>query len=331
MKSRSIATLMALLACGGSISAPAAAQNSNDDLAAYAQAMAAKDGNSACRAAVSYLSDTADLANTPSLVGVTGLPEPEAAIARANELSAKGNYAGACADAFAGALALRRAGRDAEIPSYVAKVRALAARLGSASGGGATCASDAAMQKDWQLVKACVDSLMAQARAAKAAGDLAGAKQTYLRAKTVNGYAGTYHDAAANIEIANTVAEIDAAPGRAKAARTAAAAGRGAIPNGSYECYSASTATVLAPGGLAGAPVRLNPGQWHGRIVIAGNTYKLDDNAPGRYSVGAGGKITWNGGAYSAQTLGRYFVNDGTPTIAIGWADVDAGLACTPR
>lgn len=100
--------------------------------------------------------------------------------------------------------------------------------------------------------------------------------------------------------------------------------GSGLIPDGDYTCYSATTATLLA-----GGSARLEPGSWHGVIHISGNSYVISDNPVGHYSVGVGGRITWNGGAYSSKTLGRYVLDRGAPAIVIGWADTDAGLVCT--
>jgi hypothetical protein len=70
------------------------------------------------------------------------------------------------------------------------------------------------------------------------------------------------------------------------------------------------------------------PGSWHGTIVVRGDTYQIGDNPPGRYSVGANGKSTPNGGAYSSKTLGRCVRDNGAPVIVIGWADTSAGLVC---
>jgi hypothetical protein len=113
----------------------------------------------------------------------------------------------------------------------------------------------------------------------------------------------------------------------ATAAPAPAAASDRRIPDGTYECYSASTATFLA-----GGSATLSPGSWHGRIVIAGDTYKYGDDEVGHYTMDADGKLHWQGGAYTeGKTLGRYAVVNGVPTIAIGWPDVDVGNACTKR
>jgi hypothetical protein len=102
--------------------------------------------------------------------------------------------------------------------------------------------------------------------------------------------------------------------------------GTGAIPSGTYKCFTATTARLLAGGG--GTVV---PGSLVGSLVIRGDTYQVNEHSWGRYAVGSAGKLTWRGGEYSAKTLGRYVVQKGTPTILIGWADTDAGMACTPR
>lgn len=115
-----------------------------------------------------------------------------------------------------------------------------------------------------------------------------------------------------------------AAPAPASNADANVTSGSGRIPNGDYTCYNATTATLLA-----GGSARLEPGSWHGVIHISGNSYVISDNPVGHYSVGANGKITWAGGAYSAKTLGRYVIDKGAPAIVIGWADTDAGLVCT--
>jgi hypothetical protein len=75
---------------------------------------------------------------------------------------------------------------------------------------------------------------------------------------------------------------------------------------------------------------RLNPGSWGGDIQIKGDTYLYGSNPWGHYKVGANGMITWTGGGYSSATLGRYIVENGTPEIVIGWADVDTGKVCKP-
>ena len=113
----------------------------------------------------------------------------------------------------------------------------------------------------------------------------------------------------------------------ATAACPARAAG-GRVPDGTYECYGATVGRFLADGNAA-----LSPGSWHGRIVISGDTYKYGESDPaGTYSMDPDGKLHWSGGAYTeGKTLGRYAVVGGTPTIAIGWPDVDVGNACTKR
>lgn len=103
-------------------------------------------------------------------------------------------------------------------------------------------------------------------------------------------------------------------------------AGRGAIPDGTYKCFTATTARLLAGGGA-----RVVPGTLVGSLVVRGDTYQVNEHSWGHYSVGEGGKLTWRGGEYSPETLGRYVVQGGTPTIVIGWAGMDAGMACTPR
>lgn len=115
-----------------------------------------------------------------------------------------------------------------------------------------------------------------------------------------------------------------AAPARASETGAGVTPGSGRIPNGDYTCYNATTATLLA-----GGSARLEPGSWHGVIHISRNSYVISDNPVGHYSVGANGRITWAGGAYSAKTLGRYVIDKGAPAIVIGWADTDAGLVCT--
>ena len=117
---------------------------------------------------------------------------------------------------------------------------------------------------------------------------------------------------------------VAAAVALAAASPTLAA---GSIPNGTYECYSATTAKFIA--GQQAAVY--NPGQWHGRIVIAGQTYRYGDSGPpGRYRMDVNGTLHWMGGAYKeGDTLGRYALINGTPTIAIGWPGVDVGNACT--
>ncbi|MGH1574006.1 hypothetical protein ACRAWG_29350 [Methylobacterium sp. P31] len=122
--------------------------------------------------------------------------------------------------------------------------------------------------------------------------------------------------------------QIAAANEAAPAQQHNAEAPAGRIPDGTYECYSATTARFLLGGSAA-----LVPGQWHGRIVIKGDTYTYgDSDGPGKYAMDPDGKLHWSGGAYTeGKTLGRYGVVNGTPTIAIGWPGVDVGNACTKR
>lgn len=180
------------------------------------------------------------------------------------------------------------------------------------------CASDDAMQKRVNLVFPCVDLLLQQARTAKQAGETAQARAVYERVLQVNGYAGFQRSFNVDKEARDYLNQADAAK-----AAPAMKAGAGSIPSGTYKCYAATTATVLA-----GGSARLNPGNWGGNIEIKGDTYLYGSNPWGHYTVGTKGKITWTGGAYSSATLGRYIVDNGAPTIVIGWAGTDAGQVC---
>lgn len=188
----------------------------------------------------------------------------------------------------------------------------------STAAAGTGCASDDAMQKSVRLVFPCVDVLLHQARAAKQAGQAAQARATYQRLLQVNGYAGFQRSYDVDKEARDYLNQADAA-----SQSQAMKAGTGTIPSGTYKCYAATTATVLA-----GGSARLNPGNWGGDIEIKGDTYLYGSNPWGRYKVGANGKITWMDGGYSEKTLGRYIVDNGAPTIVIGWADTDAGQVC---
>lgn len=186
------------------------------------------------------------------------------------------------------------------------------------------CPSDEAMQKNSRIVEPCVKSLLAEARRKKQMGQLAQAKETYRRVIQVNSYLGFKKDYAVTNEAVNAIAEIDNAT--LPKAQTVQANGRSAIPSGTYKCFTATTGRILAGGG--GAVV---PGSLVGSIIIKGDTYQVNEHSWGHYKVGGDGKISWNGGEYSSKTLGRYVVQNGTPTIVIGYADTDAGSACTPR
>jgi hypothetical protein len=215
---------------------------------------------------------------------------------------------------------------EAEEPAHVAPPspghtsgRSQVQHASSPSPGGG-CATDEAMQKLVKLVFPCVDTLLNQARTAKQAGQKAEARTAYQRVLQVNSYAGFQRSDDVDKEARDFLNQADAPKGTSPAnARS------GQIPNGTYKCYTATTATVLA-----GGSARLNPGSWGGDIQIKGDSYLYGSNPWGHYKVGANGMITWTGGAYSSETLGRYIVENGTPEIVIGWAGVDAGQVCKP-
>jgi hypothetical protein len=175
------------------------------------------------------------------------------------------------------------------------------------------------MQKNVKLVFPCVDLLLKQARAAKLSGQKGQARAIYQRVLQVNGYAGFQRSYAVDEEARKYLEAFS--PHSAPAVQ----AGSGPIPPGTYKCYSATTGTILA-----GGSAQLNPGTWGGNIEIKGDSYLYGTNPWGHYKVGANGKITWMGGGYSATTLGRYIIQQGVPTIVIGWAGTDVGQVCKP-
>ncbi|MFL6448154.1 MAG: hypothetical protein ACJ746_10770 [Bryobacteraceae bacterium] len=74
--------------------------------------------------------------------------------------------------------------------------------------------------------------------------------------------------------------------------------GSGGIPNGTYACFTATTARILAGGSGV-----LEAGTFSGRILINGDTYQVNEHSIGHYKVGSNGTLAWQGGEYSSKTF----------------------------
>jgi hypothetical protein len=226
--------------------------------------------------------------------------------------------------------------KDYQSQNYPQSCRELK-QLAEATGQFKSLPADALAQikQTWKSTSGLSNATMLAAKNGKTAEACSGsyveglvwaAQEDWMMAGNATHFGGNYAE-----DLERETRRAAPQPSTAQNASTAASpldtrAGSGAIPNGTYACFTATTARILAGGSGI-----LQPGTFSGRILIKGDTYQVNEHSIGHYKVGPNGTLTWQGGEYSSKTLGRYVKQNGTPTIVIGWADTDAGLTCTPR